>query len=103
MNGYARMLASRLPAGAALAAALLLAACADITSRRETIGFAAGDAVAANKALQVIDPWDSRAAWTDIDQDGNRAVAAVDNYRTGGESSESEAGTQIVNGQITTR
>lgn len=97
------MLVDRLPAGAALAAMLLLAACADITSRRETIGFSAGDAVAVNKALQVIDPWDPRAAWTDIDQDGNRAVTAVDTYRAGGESGESDAGTQIVNGQITTR
>ena len=37
---------------------------ADIYSREETIGFGAGDAVAANKVLQKIDPWDRRAGWT---------------------------------------
>lgn len=73
-----------------VATALLTTACAEYVSRRETVGFAAGDAVAANKVLQIIDPWDRRASWTDIDQDGNRAVRAVDTYRSG-ESSSSES------------
>lgn len=68
---------------------LLTVGCADIFGRQETIGFAAGDAVAANKVQQVIDPWDERASWTEIDQDGNRAAAAVDTYRSG-ESATSE-------------
>lgn len=75
-----------------VATAFLTTACADYVSRRETVGFAAGDAVAANKVLQIIDPWDRRASWTDIDQDGNRAVRAVDTYRSG-ESSGSESDT----------
>lgn len=74
-----------------VATALLTTACAEYVSRRETVGFAAGDAVAANKVLQIIDPWDRRASWTDIDQDGNRAVRAVDTYRSG-ESSDSDSG-----------
>ena len=71
-----------------------MAACAEQFSHRETIEFSAGDAIAANKVLQVIDPWDQRAGWTDIDQDGNRAVKAVDTYRTGetSESSDSSSG-----------
>ena len=86
-----------------LAVALLTASCADWVSRRESIGFAAGDAVAANKVLQIIDPWDSRAAWTDIDQDGNRAAAAVDAYRAGGDSGDSDSGTDSDSGQSMTQ
>ena len=75
-----------------LALALWIGACADIVSRRETIGFAAGDAVHANKVLQTIDPWDERAGWTVIDQDGDRAVTAIDNYRAAGTEGAGELG-----------
>ena len=62
---------------------LLAAACAEHLDRREALASHSGDAVAAAKALQIIDPWDRRAARTRLPQDGVRAAAAIDTYRAG--------------------
>ena len=52
----------------ALAATTLLGACTDMyLDRRDTVSFAAGDAVAANKVTHMVDPWPARA--------GNRNIA----------------------------
>ncbi len=87
-----------------VAAAALLAGCAEWTSRQESVGFNAGDAVAANKALQIIDRWDRRAGRTHLPQDGNRAVTAIDTYRQGGSDGDSEDGSTTINigGGLTT-
>src|SRR5258708_19238597 len=48
---------------AALAATTMLGACTDMyLDHRETVSFEAGNAMAANKALQTIDPWPAHAA-----------------------------------------
>lgn len=88
----------------AVAAAALLTGCAEWTSRQETVGFNAGDAVAANKALQIIDRWDRRAGHTKLPQDGNRAVTAIDTYREGGADGDSDDGSTTINigGGLTT-
>jgi len=94
-TAFAASVTNPVALAAALVATILTAGCAEYTDRRESISYTSGDAVAANKALQVIDPWDRRAAWIDIDQDGNRAVSAVDIYRSGGETESSDAGSTL--------
>ena len=67
----------------ALAATTLLGACTDMyLDRRETVSFAAGDAVAVNKVTHMIDPWPPNAGNRDIAYDGERAAAAAERYRT---------------------
>jgi hypothetical protein len=68
---------------AALAAATMLGGCADIyLDHRETVSFQAGNANAANKAIQTIDPWPVYATRQDIAYNGERAAAAAERYRT---------------------
>ena len=43
----------------------------------------AGDAHAANRAIQMIDPWPPESSNTDIESDGARGVKAIEDYRTG--------------------
>jgi len=67
--------------------ALLLAAsaagCADLYyDRRDTISLHGGDAVAANKIAQTIDPWPRAVANNKIDADGVRMQRAIERYKT---------------------
>ena len=67
----------------ALAATTLLGACTDMyLDRRDTVSFAAGDAVAANKVTHMVDPWPVRAGDRNILHDGERMAAAAERYRT---------------------
>ena len=67
----------------ALAATTLLGACTDMyLDRRDTVSFAAGDAVAANKVTHMVDPWPLRAGDRNIAFDGERMAAAAERYRT---------------------
>ena len=67
----------------ALAATTLLGACTDIyLDRRDTVSFAAGDAVAANRVTHMVDPWPIRAGDRNIPHDGERMAAAAERYRT---------------------
>jgi len=67
----------------ALAAATALSGCTDMyLDRRDTVSFAAGDAVAANKAVHMVDPWPPRAGDRNIAFDGERMQAAAERYRT---------------------
>ena len=67
----------------ALAVAAMLGGCADIYyDRRETVTFHAGDAVASNKVVQIIDPWPRAAANRNIESNGERMQRAVERYRT---------------------
>ena len=64
-------------------AAPLLGACTDMyLDRRDTVSFAAGDAVAVNKVTHMVDPWPPRAGDRDIGFDGERMAAAAERYRT---------------------
>ena len=67
----------------ALAAAAALGGCTDIyLDRRDTVTFAAGDAVAANKVTHMVDPWPPRAGDRNIAFNGERMQAAAERYRT---------------------
>lgn len=67
----------------ALAATTLLGACTDMyLDRRDTVSFAAGDAVAANRVTHMVDPWPIRAGDRNIPHDGERMAAAAERYRT---------------------
>jgi hypothetical protein len=51
--------------------------------RRDTIALGAGDAIAANQAVQVIDPWPPHSGNTNIVFNGQRMQAAAERYRSG--------------------
>jgi hypothetical protein len=67
--------------GASLVAATL-AGCSDIYyDRRETVALSAGDAVATNKAIHIIDPWPRHSANRNLAFNGERMQRAVECYR----------------------
>jgi hypothetical protein len=51
--------------------------------RRDSLALSAGDAIAANEAVQVIDPWPPRSANTNLVFNGQRMQAAAERYRSG--------------------
>jgi hypothetical protein len=62
----------------------VLAGCSDLYyDRRDTIVLYGGDSIAANSAMQVIDPWPPYSSNTNIPFNGQRAQAAIDRYRNG--------------------
>jgi hypothetical protein len=64
---------------AALAGVLGLGACHDATiARRDGVTFQAGDAVAANKTIHIIDPWPASAASARLPASGTQAVSAIE-------------------------
>ena len=60
---------------------------AEYSKRIQTISPNAGNAVAANTAIQTIDPWPRYVHNTRIPGDGPRMVAAVQRYEKGGGAS----------------
>jgi hypothetical protein len=50
--------------------------------RRDAIALSAGDAIAANQAVQVIDPWPPRSGNTNVVFNGQRMQSAAERYRT---------------------
>jgi hypothetical protein len=73
IRGFVRLLAT-------LALAASAAGCTDYVERRDTVALGAGDAVAANRAIHVIDPWPAGSARTDIEVSGRRVVDAIERY-----------------------
>jgi hypothetical protein len=70
--------------GAALMLSSVLAGCSDLYfDRRETVSFGAGDAPAADAALQTIDPWPRGSENRDFRTNGPRVAGAIERYRTG--------------------
>ena len=49
--------------------------------RRDTVSFAAGDAVAVNKVTHMIDPWPRNVRNKRIPANGERMVGAVERHR----------------------
>jgi hypothetical protein len=74
-----------LAAGAAIAAlGTALGGCSDLYfDRRDQIALGAGDAIAANEAQQVIDPWPPHSGNPNIAFNGQRMQAAIERYRQG--------------------
>ena len=52
--------------------------------RKDTLGYAAGDAIAWNKSVHTIDPWPAASADTTIPVSGRRVAAAIERYENGG-------------------
>lgn len=77
-----RRIRSALQLGAA-GLALATAACTDYRERRETIFPGAGDAVAANRAINTLDPWSPASRRTRLTHDGARMAKAIERYREG--------------------
>jgi len=73
----------RTAAAVLLLCVLSLGACSDIYyDRRETISLTAGDAPAANRVAQTIDPWPMAAGNRRLEHDGERMQRAIERYRT---------------------
>jgi hypothetical protein len=67
---------------AAAGLGVTLGACSDIYyDRRDTIALSAGDAVATNKVLQMVDPWPRHSANKNLAFNGQRMQSAVERYR----------------------
>ncbi len=65
-------------------ASFALGACSNqYFERKDTIAFSAGDAVAANEAIQIRDPWPRSSQNTNIPMDGVKAELAMRKYRYG--------------------
>ena len=65
------------------ASVLMLAGCEHdrYLDRRDSVTFGAGNAVAANKAIQIIDPWPQDARTISHGMSGEQAVAAMEKLR----------------------
>jgi hypothetical protein len=62
----------------------MLGGCSDIYyDRRDQISLATGDAVAANKVAQMVDPWPPESVRRDVAYNGEKMQTAVERYRTG--------------------
>ncbi|MBB3352476.1 hypothetical protein HJB80_18740 [Rhizobium lentis] len=66
------------------AAAGLASGCADYMNHRDTITFGVGNAVEANKAIQIEDPFPPEAQRTRIASDGKVIRRVVTQYQNGG-------------------
>ena len=69
-----------------VAASLLsvtLAGCSEYLDRRDTIALYSGEAMAANRVTQVIDPWSPASGNRNIAYNGEKAATASERYRTG--------------------
>jgi hypothetical protein len=62
----------------------VLAGCSDLYyDRRETVSFAANDAIASAQATQTIDPWPPASSNRSVESNGARVAGAIERYRTG--------------------
>jgi hypothetical protein len=75
-----RLIAATL-ASAALGA--MLGGCSNLyMDRRDEVGLSAGDAIAANNAMQTTDPWPAHSGNTNLAFNGQRMQTAAERYRT---------------------
>jgi len=77
--------AARAIAGGAVAVGLgaWLAGCSDLyLDHRDTVGLSGGDAVAANEATQMVDPWPRNSGNNNLTFNGPKMQSAVERYRT---------------------
>lgn len=62
---------------------ILLVGCTEYMSRKDRISWSAGDAIAANKAIHVNDPWPREGFDTNSKTIGQRVVVPLQRYRSG--------------------
>jgi hypothetical protein len=61
-----------------------LGGCSDLYfDRRDTISLASGEAMAANRATLVVDPWPTASGRNNVAYNGEKAAVAAERYRTG--------------------
>src|SRR5579863_449891 len=76
--------AARFIAAGAIAAGLAGCSNADLfLDRRDTIALGGGDAVAADKVTQIVDPWPAYSGDRTIAYNGQKMQSAAERYRTG--------------------
>ena len=64
-------------------AVLALSGCSDSLARRDFLSETSGDAVAANKAIHIVDPWKREAFDVRLPVSGARLGAAMQKYQAG--------------------
>jgi hypothetical protein len=64
-------------------AVLALGGCVDPGAHRDFIDPTIGDAVAANKAMQTVNPWPRGSFDTHLAGNGGRAATSIEQYRNG--------------------
>lgn len=69
-----------------LLCAIALSGCNEYIDRRENVSISAGDSVARNKAIHIIDPWPTRSFDARLPANGARMQRAIETYRAGGVS-----------------
>lgn len=79
-----------------LLAPLLLAACVDELSTRDTITKSAGTAMRANAAIMTVDPQAHRGDKVVIHSSGKRVAAAMERYHSEGEAPEGSPADQLL-------
>jgi hypothetical protein len=57
-------------------------ACSEYTDRRDTIALSGGNAIAADKVTQMVDPWPAYSGDRNIAFNGAKMQSAVQRYRT---------------------
>jgi hypothetical protein len=62
---------------------MMLGGCSEYFDRRDTVSLASGEAMAANRVTQMVDPWPAVSGNRNIASSGERAAAASARYRTG--------------------
>ena len=68
----------------ALLLCVALGGCSDIYfDRRDEVSIVSGEAMAANRVAQMIDPWPAASGRRNIAYNGEKAASASERYRTG--------------------
>ncbi len=86
----------RAPLVLVLAATSLVSGCADYMNHRDTITFGAGNAVEANKAIHIQDPFPRVAQNTRIAMDGKTIDKVMRNYNGAGPSAGAAMPTAVI-------
>ncbi len=82
----------------------LLGGCGEYLDRRETVSFAAGDAMARNRAIHTTDPWPARSFDNRVHSTGAPIENAVTRYRNGQAARAGQAAaTRTGGGGVTSR
>lgn len=82
-SGTRPMVRAGAAAVAVAALGMTIGGCSQLyLDRRDSMALSAGDAVAGNEAVQIIDPWPPRSGNTNLVFNGQRMQAAAERYRT---------------------
>ncbi len=79
-----------------LVVSVIVSGCNQSIARRDSISPNFGNAMAANTALQTVDPWPRYVENTHIHTDGAKTGNAIENYQNPSSSSSSTSSTSLV-------